>query len=100
MRRKFLEILATKPSSCNRSMNIKVKFFAMCREAAGTDECVLDLPDQASLEEFWKKIIERYPKLAAYRAHSRIAVNMEYAGAGQMLHNGDEICIIPPVSGG
>ncbi|KAB2879931.1 molybdopterin converting factor subunit 1 [bacterium] len=81
-------------------MKIRVKFFAMCREIAGTDEVTLELPLSATVDLFWNDIINIYPKLEKYKAHSRVALNMEYVSPQALLHEGDEVCIIPPVSGG
>lgn len=81
-------------------MKVKVKFFAMCREITGTDEIAMELPLTASVERFWNDIVTLYPGLEKYKAHSRVAVNMEYVSAQAMLRDGDEVCIIPPVSGG
>ena len=79
---------------------VQVKFFAMCRDVTKRDEESMALPDAATVEGFWKKIILLYPALEKYRAASRVAVNREYVPPERVLENGDEICIIPPVSGG
>lgn len=81
-------------------MKVTVKFFAMCREIAGTDEIKMELPLSASVDHFWAEVVSLYPALEKHKAHSRVAVNMEYASVQTLLHDGDEVCIIPPVSGG
>ncbi len=81
-------------------MQVEVKFFAICREIAGTDSMKLELPDGATDDDFWQKVIEKFPRLAPYKEHSRLAVNMEYVRNPATFKEGDEICIIPPVSGG
>lgn len=72
----------------------------MCREITGADAIILELPFSASVDQFWDEIIARYTGLEKYRRHSRIAVNMEYVSGPTLLREGDEVCIIPPVSGG
>lgn len=72
----------------------------MCREITGSDEIVMELPSSASLAQFWDAMIASYPELEKFKTHSRIAVNMEYALQEATLNEGDEVCIIPPVSGG
>lgn len=81
-------------------INVRVKFFAMCREAAGCEEAVIVLPASADAETFWQVIAEKFPRLKAYQNQSRLAVNMEYVAGAVQFQNGDEVCIIPPVSGG
>lgn len=82
------------------SLKVRVKFFAVCRDLAGTDSIMLELPDGAGEEDFWDVIITKYPKLKPYKALSRLAVNLEYVNHHVILKEGDEVCIIPPVSGG
>ncbi len=60
----------------------------------------MELPDGAAVSGFWKKIILQYPELEKYKAQSRVAVNLEYVNDSIQLKNGDEVCIVPPVSGG
>ena len=81
-------------------MKVKVKCFAMCREITGSDEITLELPASASLAQFWDKMTASYPELEKYQTHSRVALNMEYVTTEASLKEGDELCIIPPVSGG
>lgn len=47
-----------------------------------------------------QRLISDYPKLAAYAPHLMVAVNTEYADKDSLLHAGDEVAFIPPVSGG
>lgn len=72
----------------------------MCRDTVGTDEITLEIAQPATVDDFWKEIVREYPSLEKYKNHSRIAVNMEYAPKQRPLQDGDEVCIIPPVSGG
>lgn len=81
-------------------MKIQARFFSICRDITGDETVEFILPDGATGEDFWRKVIERYPSLAPFRGQSRLAVNMEYADNLIKLSNGDEVCIIPPVSGG
>ncbi len=81
-------------------MTVRVKFFAMLREKVGQDEITLQLPEGATTATFWQAITEKYPQLAPYRTQSRLAVNRAYVLNEQPLQDGDEVTIIPPVSGG
>ncbi|NOX38659.1 MAG: molybdopterin converting factor subunit 1 [Calditrichaeota bacterium] len=81
-------------------IRVKVRFFAMLQEVTGVEAIELELPEGATGAVFWKQIIARYPALEAYRHQSRLAVNQEYVPAEVSLKDGDEVSIIPPVSGG
>ncbi len=81
-------------------MTVRVKFFAMLREKVGQDEITLQLPEGATTTTFWQTITEKYPQLTPYRTQSRLAVNRAYVLNEQPLQDGDEVTIIPPVSGG
>ena len=81
-------------------MQIEVKFFAVCRDIAQRDSLSLDLPINATGDMLWEKLITEIPRLEPFKAQSRIAVNLEYTTNSIQLKEGDEVCIIPPVSGG
>jgi molybdopterin converting factor subunit 1 len=81
-------------------MKIKVKFFASSRDVAGVDEVEVDVPVQITGKELWRVLEERFPGLKRLSASSLLAVNMEYAHSDATLNDGDEVAIIPPVSGG
>ena len=81
-------------------MRVRVRLFAIQRELAGTREVGLDLPDQATVADAWAALVERYPALAPGRDYVRFARNGQYAEAAMTLRDGDEVAMIPPVSGG
>jgi molybdopterin synthase catalytic subunit len=76
-------------------MRVVVKLFAGLRELAGTGERPLELPDGALASDVWPELgLGEEPDGLLY------AVNREYAESGQPLAEGDEVALIPPVSGG
>ena len=76
-------------------MRVVVKLFAGLRERAGTGERPLELPDGALASDVWPELgLGDEPDGLLY------AVNREYAEAEQPLAEGDEVALIPPVSGG
>lgn len=81
-------------------MKIRVRFFAMCRDLVQRDVLEMELPESATGDDFWKRIVEQFPPLAPYQKLSRLAVNLEYVPNSIQIKDGDEISIIPPVSGG
>jgi molybdopterin synthase catalytic subunit len=76
-------------------VNVTVRLFAGLRERAGTGERDVELPDGAQVEDVWGalELGERPPGLL-------YAVNKEYATEHAALADGDEVALIPPVSGG
>ena len=76
-------------------MQVRVRLFAGLRERAGAPELELELPDGARVAD----ALERMRELTA-GVPVVMAVNHEYADAGATLHPGDEVALIPPVSGG
>ncbi|MBI3749983.1 MAG: molybdenum cofactor biosynthesis protein MoaE [Chloroflexi bacterium] len=79
---------------------VRVRLFAIQRELSGTREVALELPDGADIEAAWAALIARFPVLAPGRPSMRFARNGEYAGSTAILADGDEVAMIPPVSGG
>jgi molybdopterin synthase catalytic subunit len=81
-------------------MEIRVRLFATLRQLAGWSQQPLELPDGATLDAALAAIDQRYPALTIGRRTFYAAVNQEYAKGEQVLHDGDEVAIFPPVSGG
>jgi molybdopterin synthase catalytic subunit len=79
---------------------VRVRLFAMQREIAGTRELELELRDGATLEDAWAALVARFPNLAPGRSSVRFARNGAYVAAETALGDGDEVAMIPPVSGG
>jgi molybdopterin converting factor subunit 1 len=81
-------------------MLIHVRLFAMIREKAGTSALTLELPEDARVADAAAALAERLPAVAAYLSRVAFAVNEAYAAREALLRPGDELAIIPPVSGG
>ncbi len=76
-------------------MEVTVRLFAMLRERAGASEVTLELPEGARVRDALARldhIAEGVPLV--------MAVNREYAAEDQVLDAGDELALVPPVSGG
>ena len=76
-------------------MQVTVRLFAGLREAAGRPELVLDLPDGARVRDALDRVAHLAPDCELV-----LAVNREYADPGTVLAAGDELAVVPPVSGG
>jgi molybdopterin synthase catalytic subunit len=76
-------------------MEVTVRLFAILRERAGTRELTLELPEGARVRDALDRLGELAGGLPLV-----MAVNREYAAEDQVLDPGDELALIPPVSGG
>lgn len=76
-------------------MQVSVRLFAGLRERAGRGEVSLELPDDAVVAD---AIAQLHDVVGA--VHVVMAVNQQYADAQMRLQPGDELALIPPVSGG
>ena len=81
-------------------MLFDVRLFALYRERAGASMVVVDLPEGASVGDLTAAVRVVHPQLAPPEVRIVVAVNAEYADDDQLLQAGDEVCLIPPVSGG
>lgn len=81
-------------------MQIRIRLFAIQRELAGTREVAVTLPDGADVAAAWDALVGLHPGLAPGRTSVRFARNGAYADADTPLADGDEVAMIPPVSGG
>lgn len=81
-------------------MEIHVRLFAMLRDAAGTDACRLALGPASRGTDARMALVHRYPRLEGLLTAARCAINQEYQPWEAQLHEGDELAVIPPVSGG
>jgi molybdopterin synthase catalytic subunit len=78
----------------------RIRLFAMQRELAGTREVAVDLPDEADVAAAWDALVALHPGLAPGASSVRFARNGAYADGTTRLAEGDEVAMIPPVSGG
>lgn len=81
-------------------MNVRIKFFAILRERAGTAEAVKELPAGSTVADLWQALKKDYPKLDVPGIRLLYAVNQSYVSLEHKLADQDEIVFIPPVSGG
>jgi molybdopterin synthase catalytic subunit len=82
-------------------MNVRVRLFAILRERAGRDAVEVELAEGATVADALRELA-RLPGLEEpiARMPLRMAVNREYAEPGTRLGSGDELALIPPISGG
>ena len=81
-------------------MELSVRFFALYRERAGCSVAQVTVPQDSTVADLVAAVRERFPRLAPPEVKVVVAVNEEYAEPDTTLKVGDEVCLIPPVSGG
>lgn len=81
-------------------IQVTVRFFASLREAIGQGSLTWKLKPNATLADLIHMLDQRYPNIHIARRSLYMAINHRYASAETPLHDGDEVAIFPPVSGG
>ena len=66
----------------------------------GTREVNLEVEEGLTVGGLHRDLRARFPRLADYSGSLMYSVNAEYASADSRLADGDEVALIPPVSGG
>ncbi|CAN5364673.1 hypothetical protein BH09PLA1_BH09PLA1_05280 [soil metagenome] len=81
-------------------MRITVKLFAILRDRAGVSEFPLDLERGSATSVALELIATRYAAIKDLLPRAALAINQEYVPRDSPLNDGDELALIPPVSGG
>jgi molybdopterin synthase catalytic subunit len=82
------------------TIRVRIRLFAVQRELAGTRELSVELSSPATIADAWAALVRLHPVLAPGQSSVRFARNGAYAPADEPLTDGDEVAMIPPVSGG
>lgn len=81
-------------------MNVTLLAFARLRELVGFSQRRLELPEGARVDDAWDAILRLTPQANELRAVARAARNGVLVPGGDVLHDGDELALLPPVGGG
>ena len=81
-------------------MNLNILFFATLKDRAGRDRHSLTLPDDATVSTLKAALAEAIPALGPILPTTLVSVNHAFALPDDALHEGDEVGLFPPVSGG
>ncbi|MDY7022060.1 MAG: MoaD/ThiS family protein [Cyanobacteriota bacterium] len=84
----------------NLPITVTLKLFAAFQEAYGVSELVLTIPAQTPVSEVLEHCIREHPELEKWRTVTNFGINLEFVQPETPLKDGDEIVLIPPVSGG
>jgi MoaE-MoaD fusion protein len=81
-------------------MKIGVLFFGLLKDVVGRACETVDLPEGAGVRDVLRHYAREAPRFEAMVPSLAISVNQEYSGADRVLREGDEVGLLPPVSGG
>ena len=81
-------------------MQVTVRFYSYCRDLAGCAETTETLAAGHTLGALHEMLAARFPKLAAMKKSTLLAVGVEYQPRDYVLQEGDEVSLFPPVQGG
>ncbi len=81
-------------------MQVRVLVFGQLKEVAATGDLTLELPEGATVESLFAELVARYPALEGLAGSIAVARNQTFAQPNEALSEGDEIALLPPVSGG
>ncbi len=79
---------------------IEVLLFGAAADRAGTRRVQLAVEGPTTLAEVWPLLADKHPGLSSMRDTLAFAVNGEYAKMDEPVSPGDEVAVLPPVSGG
>ena len=86
--------------SSSRTVTVTVRLFAGVREAAGVSNVTVELPAPATIALALDAAAQSVPGRWSLPASTMLAANGEYADRETHVNDGDEVAVIPPVSGG
>ncbi len=81
-------------------IKVTVKLFAAYQEVVGSPELELEFPPGSTVSQVGDYLWSQYPELAPLKPVTNFGVNLEFVPAQTPLKTGDEVVLIPPVSGG
>lgn len=81
-------------------MTIKLLFFAALREAVGHAALTKEISGTMTAAEVFLQVQKEYPQAARFAGAISFAVNGDYAAPEVELKHGDELALLPPISGG
>lgn len=83
-----------------QEMRVEMLYFGVLKEFFGSERDAVDVAQGSSVGDLLETLRVRVGETpAAWRAMA-VAVNREYSGRTTVLHEGDEVALLPPVSGG
>ncbi|MDP5338833.1 MAG: MoaD/ThiS family protein [Nodularia sp. (in: cyanobacteria)] len=82
------------------TVTVKIKLFAAYQEAYQVSELIREFPHGTPVKAVCDRLITEHPELSQWREITRFGINLIFVEPDSLLQNGDEVVLIPPVSGG
>jgi 5-formyltetrahydrofolate cyclo-ligase len=93
------QLLKFAPDGPSR-ISVTIKLFAAYQEAFGQSELIWELPRGIAVSQVCDMLIQERPELERWRLVTRFGINLQFVPETTLLRDGDELVLIPPVSGG
>ena len=81
-------------------MSVRVLFFGLLTDIAGSGPHDFPLPDKTSVQDLLEALFQKWPALRDYDASLMVAVNLSYARREEVVPPDAEVAVMPPVQGG
>ncbi len=81
-------------------MKIRVRFFAVLREVVGREQVEMEVEPEITAGGLLDSLVAEHAKLARYLDVIQVAINQDFAERDTKITAGDEVALLPPVSGG
>ena len=81
-------------------MRVTVSFYSYFKDLTGCAQVAETLPEGSTLNDLFRQLADRFPKLAAMRKSTLMSVGVDYQDGSYVLKPGDEVSLFPPVQGG
>lgn len=81
-------------------ISITIKLFAAYQDAYGLSQLQREFPSETTVKDVLEELLQEKPELKAWRELTRFGVNLQFVPGDTLLKTGDEVVLIPPVSGG
>ena len=82
------------------AMRVSVSFYSYFKDLTGCAQTAETLADGSTLDDLFKQLMTRFPKIAAMERSTLLAVGVDYQDRSHVLKDGDEVSLFPPVQGG
>jgi molybdopterin converting factor small subunit len=81
-------------------MRVTVCFYSYFKDLTGCARTTEELADGSTLDDLFRALVVRFPKLGPMRKVTLIAVGVDYQNLTYVLKEGEEVSLFPPVQGG
>jgi len=93
-------VTATQPATAKSTITVCVQLFSYFRDLTGCAQTGETLAAGATLGDLHARLMAKFPKLAAMKRSTLLAVGVEYQPRDYVLRDGDTVSLFPPVQGG